>query len=61
MDEDTINLILKIGSYNGEAEYNNFDEVEQDYKATGAIALNPDELKRLIYTAYQIGFARERL
>lgn len=57
MTEEQINLILKIGTFDGVAEYNNFEEVEADYKNAGGIALNPDELKRLIYTAYQIGFS----
>ncbi len=55
MDEETFNLILKIGSYNGDECYYNYQELESDYKITNGVSLTPEEVRRLIFTAYQFG------
>ena len=55
MTEDLFNLILQISTYNGEACYNNIEEMEGDYKVNKFVSLNPPEIKRLVFTAYEFG------
>ena len=61
MIEEIFNLILQIATYNGEACYNNYEEMEKDYKILKAVSLTPEEIKRLVYTAYTYGkFEKEK-
>lgn len=55
MTEELFNLILKISTYNGEACYNNVEEMEQDYKLNNFVSLDPKEIQRLVFTAYEFG------
>lgn len=55
MTEETFNFILQTGSYNGEAYYNSYEEMEQDYKTLNAVSLTPAEIRRLIFIAYNYG------
>lgn len=55
MNDDLFNLILQTATYNGEACYNNAEEMENDYKVNKFVSLDPTEIKRLVFTAYQFG------
>ena len=55
MTETLFELILQTATYNGEACYNNSKEMEGDYKVNGFLSLNPAEIKRLVFTAYEFG------
>ena len=55
MTEDLFNLILKTATYNGEVCYNNAEEMEGDYKVNKCVSLDPTEIKRLVFTAYEFG------
>lgn len=55
MTEETFNLILQVATFNGEACYNNADEMKQDYKVNQCVSLNPEEIQRLVFTAYEFG------
>lgn len=55
MPDDLFNLILQTATFNGEACYNNAEEMEKDYKINQFVALNPTEIKRIVFTAYQFG------
>lgn len=55
MNEETFNFILQAGSYNGEACYNSYEEMEQDYKTLNAVSLTPAEIRQLIFIAYKYG------
>ena len=55
MTEEMFNLILHIGTYNGDACYNCYEEMEKDYKALNTVSLTPLEVKRLVNTAFLIG------
>lgn len=55
IDEDDFNFILQTSTYNGEAYYNSYEEMEQDYKTLKAVSLTPAEIKRLVFTAYKYG------
>jgi hypothetical protein len=49
------NLILQIGTYNGDACYSSYEEMEKDYKVLNSVSLTPLEVKRLVNTAYLMG------
>lgn len=53
MTEEVFNFILQTGTYNGDVCYNNYEEMEQVYKSIKAVSLNPAEIRRLVFTAYQ--------
>lgn len=55
MEESLFNLILQTATYNGEACYNSMEEIEGDYKVNNCVSLNPTEIKRLVFTAYEFG------
>ena len=55
MEEDLFNLILQTATYNGEACYNNYEEMVQDYKIINSVSLSPEEIKRLVFIAYMYG------
>jgi hypothetical protein len=55
MTEEMFNLILQIGTYNGEACYTCYKDMEKDYKAINSVSLTPLEVKRLVNTAYIMG------
>lgn len=55
MNDDMFNLILQTATYNGEVCYNNAEEMENDYKVNKWVSLDPTEIKRLVFTAYQFG------
>jgi hypothetical protein len=55
MTEEMFNLILQIGTYNGEACYTCYEDMEKDYKAINSVSLTPPEVKRLVNTAYLMG------
>lgn len=55
MDEELFNLILQIATYNGDACYNNTEEMEKDFKIMNSVSLTPEEVKRLVFTAYCFG------
>lgn len=58
MTEDLFNLILRIVTYDGSTEYSCFDELIADEKNAGQIAINAMDIKRLIYTAYNLGIEK---
>lgn len=61
MEEDLFNLILQTATYNGEVCYNNYEEMKQDYKIINCVSLSPEEIKRLVFTAYMYGkFEKEK-
>lgn len=60
MTDEIFNQILQIGSYNGKSCYNNYEEMEQDYKTLNFVSLTPLEVKRLIFTAYIMGKGNDR-
>lgn len=55
MTDDLFNLILQTATFNGEVCYNNAEEMESDYKINKFVSLDPTEIKRLVFTAYQFG------
>ena len=55
MPDDLFNLILQTATYNGEVCYNNAEEMEKDYNINKFVSLDPTEIKRLVFTAYQFG------
>ena len=55
MTEEMFNLILQIATYNGDACYSSYEEMEKDYKALNTVSLTPLEVKRLVNTAYLMG------
>ena len=55
MTEEMFNLILQIGTYNGDACYTCYEEMEKDYKAINTLSLTPLEVKRLVNTAFILG------
>lgn len=55
MPNDLFNLILQTATFNGEVCYNNAEEMESDYKVNKFVSLDPAEIKRLVFTAYQFG------
>lgn len=55
MNDTLFNLILQTATYNGEVCYNNAEEMEQDYKVNKYVSLDPTEIKRLVFTAYEFG------
>ena len=55
MTEEMFNLILQIGTYNGEACYTCYEDMEKDYKINKFVSLDPTEIKRLVFTAYKFG------
>ncbi len=55
MKEEMFNLILQIGTYNGDACYNCYEEIEKDYKVLNSVSLTPLEIKRLVNTAFLMG------
>lgn len=55
IDEEVFNFILQTSTYNGEACYDSYEEMEQDYKTLNAVSLTPAEIKRLIFVAYKYG------
>jgi hypothetical protein len=60
MDEDLFELVLQIGTYNGEVCYESFDDMEKDSDSMGCVSLSPSEVKRLVFTAYKMGIAEGR-
>jgi len=60
MDEDLFELILQIGTYNGEVCYESFDDMQKDAGTMGCVSLSPSEVKRLVFTAYRMGIAEGR-
>ena len=55
MTEATFNLILQIATFNGEACYNNVEEMQKDYEVQKCVSLNPTEIQRLVFTAFMFG------
>lgn len=55
MSDDLFNLILQTATFNGEVCYNNAEEMEKDYSINKFVSLDPAEIKRLVFTAYQFG------
>ena len=55
MPEAIFNLILQIGTYNGEACYTCYEEMEKDYKTINTLSLTPLEVKRLVNMAFILG------
>jgi len=60
MNEDLFELILQIGTYNGEVCYESFDDMEKDSGSMGCVSLSPAEVKRLVFAAYRMGIAGGR-
>ena len=55
MPDKVFNLILKTATFNGEVCYNNAEEMERDYEINNFVSLNPTDIKRIVFTAYQFG------
>lgn len=55
MTDDLFNLILQTATFNGEVCYNNAEEMEKDYNINKFVSINPTEIKRIVFTAYQFG------
>ncbi len=55
MTDGLFNLILQTATFNGEVCYKNAEEMEKDYKINNFVSLDPTEIKRLVFTAYQFG------
>ena len=55
MNKELFDLILKVATYDGDACYNNIEEMESDYKINKFVSLTPLEIKKLINTAYEFG------
>jgi len=60
MNEDLFELILQIGTYNGEVCYESFDDMEKDSDSMSCVSLSPSEVKRLVFIAYKMGIAEWR-
>lgn len=61
MTEEVFNFILQVATFNGDACYNNYEEMVQDYKSMNCVSLTPEEIKRLVFTAYMYGkFEKEK-
>lgn len=58
MTDEIFELILRIGTYDGETRYSSYGEMREDYKKIGSIALTPEDIRQLVFTAYEIGRAR---
>ena len=55
MTNDLFNLVLQTATFDGEVCYNNTEEMDSDYKINKFVSLDPTEIKRLVFTAYQFG------
>lgn len=55
IDEELFNLILQIGTYNGTACYDSYEDLQADEKAGQGVSLTAAEVRRLIFTAYKMG------
>ena len=59
IDEELFNLILQIGTYNGTACYDSYEDMLTDEKSGQGVTLTAAEVRRLIFTAYKMGKAEK--
>lgn len=57
IDEELFNLILQIGTYNGTACYDSYEDLLTDEKSGQGVSLTAAEVRRLVFTAYKMGKA----
>lgn len=60
IDEELFNLILQIGTYNGTACYDSYEDLLTDEKSGQGVSLTAAEVRRIVFTAYKMGIAEGR-
>ena len=59
IDEELFNLILQIGTYNGTACYDSYEDLLADENSAQGVSLTAAEVRRLVFTAYKMGKAEK--